>query len=90
MYFFFFFVLVGYTDENIDINWKKASPVEISHLELAQFRLSQDVTTQEYSETYESRRRSSYLSSIFQLNVRFDFVFSEYRALGFSGRRNIG
>lgn len=44
----------GYTDENIDINWKKASPVEISHLELAQFRLSQDVTTQEYSETYET------------------------------------
>ena len=47
--------LDGYTEENIDINLKMPGAVEISQLELAQFKLAEDVTTPEYSETYLSR-----------------------------------
>ena len=60
-----FIISVGYTNENIDINWKKTKAVEITQLELAQFRLSQDVTTTEYSETYESTIRLSYYSILY-------------------------
>lgn len=57
----------GYTEENIDINWRSPRAVLIPPLELAQFELSEDVDTTEYSES-----RDTGIFSILKAKLQID------------------
>jgi hypothetical protein len=53
---------VGYTQDNINLDWYKISPVSAENLEMPQFELAEDdITTSDYSSPYSQSNNISKL-----------------------------
>ncbi|XP_060591318.1 glycine receptor subunit alpha-3-like [Ruditapes philippinarum] len=66
----------GYTQDNINLDWYKISPVSAENLEMPQFELAEDdITTSDYSSPYSQTGTFSTLKAELHLTRKVGFYF---------------